>query len=164
MSEFKPVEALETLVRFGVEFVLIGGIAGRLWGSPSITGDTDVCPERSRRNLDRLALALDDLDATLRGAPDDVPFLLDSETLAGGANFTFNTAFGKLDVVGLPAGVDGYDELVRSAVTLPLGKIDVMVCSLDDLIRMKRAAGRPKDRADLARLEAVKAELEEEGN
>jgi hypothetical protein len=162
MSEFKPVEALETLVRFQVDFVLIGGIAGRLWGSPSITGDTDVCPERSRENLDRLARALSDLDATLRGPPDGLPFRLDGETLSRGANFTLNTAFGKLDVVGLPAGVDGYEELARSAVPLPLGTIEVRVCSLEDLIKMKQATGRPRDKAELARLEAVRVELEEQ--
>ena len=88
---YDPIAALATLQRYGVEFVVIGGVAARLWGSPTMTNDVDICYSRDRGNLQRLAAALEDLDARLRDVDDDVPFRLDSTTLANGQNFTFTT-------------------------------------------------------------------------
>ena len=102
---YDPLAALGVLNRFGVRFVVIGGVAGRLWGSPTLTNDVDICYERSQDNLERLAAALVDLDARLRGVDENVPFLLDAETLKRGQNFTFTTSLGPLDVLGLPAGI-----------------------------------------------------------
>jgi len=83
MSEpaFDPLTALRTLLGRGVRFVLIGGYAGALRGSPVITGDLDICYARDDDNLARLADALGSLDAHVRGAPRDVPFQLDARTL-----------------------------------------------------------------------------------
>jgi hypothetical protein len=156
---FDPLATLATLQRHGVRFVLIGGVAGRLWGSPTMTNDIDLCYERSPENLERLAAGLRELGARLRGVDDGVPFLLDAETLERGANFTFATTYGPLDVLGLPAGVGDFSELAVNAVKFDLGDgVIVEVCDLDDLIRMKRAAGRPKDRIELEILGAVREE------
>jgi hypothetical protein len=158
---FAPRSALESLQRHGVRFVLIGGMAGRAWGSTTVTDDLDVCYDRTADNLERLAVALKELDARLRGVEDDVPFLLDAKTLERGQNFTFDTAAGALDVLALPAGTGGFDELMANATELDLGQdLVVPVCDLDDLIRMKRAAGRPKDRIELEVLVAVREERE----
>jgi hypothetical protein len=143
----------------GVRFVVIGGVAARLHGSPSFTEDIDVCHARDAANLDRLSAALDGLHARLRGIAEDVPFILDARTLAAGGNFTFVTDAGDVDVLALPAGVDGYEDLARNAEELDVGGFVVKVCSLDDLIRMKRAAARPKDLAELEILYALRAEL-----
>jgi predicted nucleotidyltransferase len=158
---YEPLHALRTLQDFGVRFVVIGGIAARLWGSPTMTNDTDVCYARDTRNLERLAESLQSLHARLRGVGEDVPFLLDAQTLANGQNFTFVTDDGSLDVLGLPSGVDGFEELSRNAVEFDVGEgLKLPVCDLDDLIRMKRAAGRPKDRIELEVLAAVREELD----
>jgi hypothetical protein len=158
---YDPVAALTALSEGGVRFVVIGGLAGRFWGSPTVTSDVDVCYDRAADNLVRLADVLVALDARLRGVDDDVPFLLDSETLAKGLNFTFTTRFGPLDVLGMPAGIGGFDELERNAVDCDLGEgVVVQMCELDDLIRMKLAAGRPKDRIELEVLAAVRDERE----
>ncbi len=154
-----PIAALATLQRYDVEFVVIGGVAGRLWGSPTMTNDVDICYSRDRVNLERLAVALRDLEARLRGVDDDEPFQLDSTTLAKGQNFTFATRVGPLDVLGMPAGVRDFRELAVNATSFDLGEgVVVMVCDLEDLIRMKRAAGRPKDRIELEILVAVSEE------
>ena len=158
---YEPLEALRTLQVFGVRFVVIGGLAGRLWGSPTMTNDTDVCYARDASNLERLADALQSLHARLRGVDEDVPFRLDARTLANGQNFTFITDNGPLDVLGLPSGVDGFEELRRNAVEFDVGKgLTVPVCDLEDLIRMKRAAGTRKDRVELEVLGAIREELE----
>lgn len=149
------------LTRHGVRFVVIGGVAGRLWGSPTLTNDVDICYERSRDNLENLSDALVELGARLRGVDDVVPFLLDAETLERGQNFTFTTSLGPLDVLGLPAGVRHFEELAANAAEFDLGDgVEVQVCDLDDLIRMKRASGRAKDRIELEVLAAVRDERE----
>lgn len=103
-GEFDPGPVLETLVRHGVDFVLIGGIAAIVLGSSYSTADLDIAYARDRENLERLAGALRELEATLRGAPSNVPFRLDAETLEADLNFTFTTRRGDLDVFGEPAG------------------------------------------------------------
>ncbi len=156
-----PQLALRTLDRHGVAFVLIGGLAGRAAGSPTVTNDTDVCYARDRRNLERLAAALIELQARLRGVEDDVAFIVDAKTLEAGGNFTFDTLAGALDILAEPAGTRGYDDLVANAMPVDLGDgLVVQICSLDDLIRMKRATGRPKDRIELEILAAVRDEAD----
>jgi hypothetical protein len=157
---FDPLPLLGALHRHGVAFVLIGGVAGIALGSSLATFDLDICYERSRPNLERLARALQELHATLRGAPPDLPFRLDARTLAAGDSFTFSTDAGDLDCLGTPTGTAGYDELVRNAIDLTIADMKVKVASLEDLIRMKRAAGRPKDRAALEILRALRDEID----
>ena len=142
-----------------VEFVVIGGIAGQLWGSATITQDLDICYAREKTNLENLAGALRELKAKLRGVKEDVPFQLDARTLFNGDSFTFTTAFGALDCLATPSGTSGYDDLKQAAETMPVGgSLKVRVCSIDDLIRMKRAAGRRKDLLALEELAALRDE------
>lgn len=159
-------ELLATLERHGVRYIIIGGQAGRIWGSPSITEDFDAAYARDDDNLERTAAALRDLEARLRVPGDDdvdLPFQLDAEALKKGFNFTFRTRAGDLDLLGLPAGVNGYEELEPNAVSMQLGGHTVLVADLDDLIRMKIAAGRPKDRIEVEILAAVRDERDRRG-
>jgi hypothetical protein len=156
---FDPLAGIRVLLAHDVRFVLIGGVAGAAHGSPSVTQDLDICPERSPENMHRLADALRGVHARLRGADDAVPFLLDARTLAAGDHFTFTSDVGDLDCLTTPAGTDGYEDLVRDAVVVDLDGAEVATASLDALIRMKRAAGRPKDRAELEILGALRDEL-----
>jgi hypothetical protein len=157
---FDPLAELRALVDHGVRFVLIGGYAAALRGSPMITGDVDICHARDHENLDRLADALGTLGARLRGAPADVPFRLDGRTLAAGDHFTFTTDAGSLDCLGTPAGTDGFADLDAAATDEDLDGLVVRVASLEDLIRMKRAAGRPQDRIAVEWLSAIRDEMD----
>jgi len=160
MSErgFDPVAALQILVAHRVDFVVIGGIAARLWGSPTVTRDLDICYARAAANLERLAAALQEMHAKLRGVSEEVPFRLDARTLAAGDSFTFKSSVGDIDCLGTPTGTGGYDDLKASAERLDVDGLKVWVTSLTDLIEMKRAAGRPKDRIELEVLGAVRDE------
>ena len=157
---FDPIAGLRALVEHGVRFVLIGGYAAALRGSPMMTGDVDICPARDRKNVNRLAEALQSLRARLRGAPADVPFLLDGRTLEAGDHFTFATDAGPMDSLGTPAGTDGFADLDAAATDEDLDGLVVRVASLDDLIRMKRAADRPQDRIAVEWLSALRDEIE----
>jgi hypothetical protein len=82
----------------------------------------------------------------LRGAPRDIPFLLDARTLAAGQNFTFATRHGSLDILGDPAGAPPYAKLRSDSEQHDIGGVTIAVCSIDHLIAMKEAAGRPRDK------------------
>ena len=137
---------LEPLVRHGVNFVLIGGMAGLAQGSNYPSYDLDVVYSRRPDNLARLVAALAELDVRLRDAPPDLEFVLDRRTIENGANFTFVTPFGDLDVLGDVAGLKGFDELAAGAEEKEIAGHSILVASIDHLIAMKRAANRPKDR------------------
>lgn len=139
---------LKALVRHGVDFVLVGGMAGIARGSSYPTFDMDVAYARDEANLERLARALEELRVSLRvkGEAADLPFLPDARTLASGANFTFVTEFGMLDVLGDLAGIRAYEDLRRDAAVQEVEGFPIRVASIDHLIAMKRAANRPKDK------------------
>jgi len=157
---FDPLRAFGTLTEFGVRFVVIGGFAGRIWGSPTVTNDVDICYARDRPNLERLASALSSLHARLRGAPEAIPFQLDARTIEAGDHFTFVTDAGNLDCLGVPVGSKGYEDLASTVTEFDLGKFKVKVAAIEDLIRMKRASGRPKDRIEVEVLKALQEEIE----
>jgi hypothetical protein len=159
VKAFDPLGALSVLIDEGVDFVLIGGLAARLRGSPSITDDLDICHSKETPNLERLVAALRRMNAKLRGA-EDVPFKLDAQSLKNGENFTFITDFGPLDCLALPAGLNGYEDLTRTAEMTDMNGLTLAVASLEDLIRMKRAAGRPQDLIELEILGALRDEIE----
>ena len=139
---------LSALVRHGVDFVLVGGMAGIALGSSYPTYDLDVAYARDEGNLERLARTLQELRVSLRvkGEAADLPFLADARSLANGANFTFMTEFGMFDVLGDLAGVRSYEDLRRNATMQEVEGHQIRVASIDHLIAMKRAANRPKDK------------------
>jgi hypothetical protein len=158
-GRFDAGELVRILQRHEVDFVIIGGIAGQLWGSPTITQDLDICYAREQTNLEHLAGALHELNAKLRGVKEDAPFRLDARTLFNGDSFTFITDFGAFDCLATPSGTSGYNDLKQGAEAMPVGGgRKVWVCSIDDLIRMKRAAGRRKDQLELEHLGALRDE------
>lgn len=147
--------SLKTLASHNVRFVVIGGIAMGLHGSDYQTTDLDICYARDQENLAALASALVHHNPRLRGAPEDIPFIWDTRTLKNGLNFTLTTEFGSLDLLGEPAGIDTFEGLWNRASTADLGDFSVRVASLEDLIAMKQAAGRPKDLNHLLELKAL---------
>jgi hypothetical protein len=158
--DFQPEAVIQLLNRYGVRYVLIGGLAAALRGSPSITQDVDICYARDEQNLTSLADALGEIHAHLRGAPADLPFRLDARTLGRGDSFTFSTDLGWLDILATPSGTTGYDDLAANADQVEAFDETVLVATIDDLIRMKRAAGRPRDRAEVEILGALREEID----
>jgi predicted nucleotidyltransferase len=158
---FDPVAGLHVLTAHGVDFVVIGGVAARIWGSPTVTRDLDICYARAPANFERLAAALREVHAQLRGVKDQEvhnAFRLDARTLAAGDSFTFESDVGDLDCLGTPTGTGGYSDLKAGAELVDVDGLKVWVTSLADLIEMKRAAGRHKDRVELEVLGALRDE------
>ena len=148
-------EPLKLLGRFEVEFVIIGGVAASLYGSTILTNDLDVCYARHQGNLKKLVTALQSVNAKLRNAPPDIPFLLDGETLRRGLNFILTTEVGSLDLLGEVRGVGFYEDVIRGAIRYELFGYSFPVIEIQKLILAKRTAGRPKDMVALPELEAI---------
>jgi predicted nucleotidyltransferase len=147
----------------GVRFIVIGGQAEYLFGSPRVTYDVDLCYLRTKENLERLASALAQLNVTLRGAPADVPYKLDVRALSMGLNFTLNTSQGDLDLLGYVEPLGDFARLDIHATDIALEDFLLRVISLDDLIKIKQHINRPKDRDSLFQLLAIKRLREETG-
>jgi len=146
--ELAPERILGVLRDHGVRFVLVGGFAAVIHGSPYVTVDVDVVPEREEQNLQRLSDALRAMRARVwtLGAPDGIPFDHDPRSLADSRVWNLVTDHGRLDVTFDPSGTAGYPDLARDAVRLEILGVEVDVASLADVIRSKEAAGREKDR------------------
>ena len=145
-APFDPIPILHALADAGVDFVVIGGVAGGVHGSAYPTYDLDVAYAHDPKNLELMAGVLQSLGATLRGAPPDVAFQLDAKTLERGGNFTFETEFGPFDIPAYPGGSASYDRLREDARVIDVEGRRIRVASLDHLIAMKEEAGRPKDK------------------
>jgi len=153
VTDFRAL--LQALAREGVEFIIVGGVAAAAHGSSRVTRDLHVVYSRTRDNLGRLARALGPTNPRLRGAPDGLPFLLDEVTLRRGLNFTLATDAGDLDILGEITGGGGFDALLAHSIIVPVFESQVRCIDLATLIRVKRAAGRPKDLEAIAELEAL---------
>jgi predicted nucleotidyltransferase len=142
----------------GVDYVVVGGVAANIHGALRTTLDIDIVYGRSPANVERLASALAPYRPYLRGAPPGLPFTLDAATISRGLNFTLETSLGDIDALGEVAGGGTFEQLLPHAEAVELEGRRCLVVSLDKLIALKRAAGRPKDREALAELEALHEE------
>ncbi len=152
MTELDPERLLRSLVDHGVEFCVIGAVAAWLQGNPTVTLDLDVMPRRDLDNAERLAAALNELNAHLHGS--ETAIELEGADFLGWQTQRFDTDAGPLDVVPLAAAIGGFEEV--ATVELTLGELSVRVLSLDEVIASKEELGRPKDTAALPALYATR--------
>ncbi len=161
MSEaLDPFPLLRFLQERGVEHIVVGGFAVNAHGFIRVTKDLDIVPNPHQENLVRLAEALRDIDATILDTDDFVREELpldptNAEDLAQGGNFCVVTRLGRLDVMQWLDGLgtdDLYAKLDTDAVESNIDDLIVRVCGLENLLAMKRAAGRPQDLEDLKQL------------
>jgi len=150
------------MVESGVRFVVIGGVAMRLQGSSHITDDIDFSYSRDPEGLPGLVSTLNHYHVRLRDFPADLPFFFDLRTLKNSQNLTLVTDVGDIDLLAEPPGVDSFEGLWQRASKMDVSGITVRVASLDDLIAMKRAAGRPKDKQHLLELQDLQQFLRDE--
>jgi predicted nucleotidyltransferase len=151
---FNPAAILAALERHDVRYVLVGGLAANAHGVRRTTRDVDVIVERSRENLERLARAARELEV---GSPVIDSRLreldpLDPDDLQRAANVSLDTSEGELDVMNEAKGAPPFERLAGRAVVVEAFGTRVPVAGLDDLIALKRAAGRDVDLRDIADL------------
>lgn len=155
LADFRLADLMDRLTAAGIRFVLIGGLAGRLYGSTLTTGDLDICHARDWDNLAALAAMLRGFGAEFRRPPKFTPSELSAATFATETDFIFTTRYGKFDLIGEFTGVGRYREASLGAVPVAFGRWDARVLSLPKLIASKRSTGRPRDALVAAELEVV---------
>jgi hypothetical protein len=154
--ELRASEIVTRLAAAEVDFVVIGGVAVILLGSARNTKDLDITYDTARENLLRLGHVLIGLNARLRGVDDEVPFVPDERTLRQVSLSTLDTDAGWLDLLAEPPGGPSYSDLRARASEVDLDGVTVRVADIDDMIAMKKVAGRLQDVADISELEAIK--------
>jgi hypothetical protein len=158
----RPRELFATLNDHEVRYVIIGGLGAVLHGSSMVTVDADICPDAAPANLERLCRALGDMHARIRTTtdPDGVPFRCEPGLLLKMQMLNLVTDFGDFDLSFHPAASNGFDDLFPNAVeTVIPPSVVVKVAALDDIIASKETADRPKDRAALPQLYALRDEI-----
>ena len=153
-------KTLGILVSAGVEFIIVGGAAATAHGSVRLTLDLDIVYSRQKENIKRLVEALRPLQPKLRGAPENLPFLWDEETVARGLNFTLTTSLGWLDLLGEITSGGTYEELLSDSVQITVLGYECLCLGLKRLIEVKRAAARRKDFEAIAELQVILEERE----
>ncbi len=154
MDTDTPLDAeqiLQALAEHDVDYVLVGGMAVQTHGHMRTTVDIDVIPKPDRSNLQRLADALNALEAQVLN-PGHEGEEIDATMLPRATLWQFSSKHGPIDVLHDAPGAPPYDELRQHSLQVKLGKMDIAVVGLDDLISMKRASGRPEDLEDIAAL------------
>jgi predicted nucleotidyltransferase len=141
-----------------VEFIIVGGAAATAHGSARLTLDLDVVYKRSTENMARIVNALVPIKPYLRGAPPGLPFDWSVETIKKGLNFTLITTLGALDLLGEIAGGGGYEKLLPETIEVEIAGVNCLCLNIERLIKVKRAAGRPKDLEVIAELEQIRDE------
>lgn len=155
-SETRFEQLLAELARGDVSFCVVGSFALAVHGAPRASVDVDVVPETSIKNLTRLAEVLEELGTALE--PGGEPARLSAADLGARGEQKLYTELGVLHLLGNFEGVPAYSILRRNALSVEVAGEQVTFCSRDDLVAMKKAAGRLIDRADLERLAAVEAD------
>ena len=157
IAPFDPERIIRTLGRHHVAYVLIGALAARLHGFPRLTADADITPARDAENLDRLALALRELDARVytESVPEGLPFDCSAAALSRAELWNLVTSAGRVDIAFMPSGTGGFDDLANSAVRFDVFGVLILAADLPDIIRSKEAADRPQDRQDVIVLREI---------
>jgi hypothetical protein len=129
------LQLLQALIRNGVEFVVVGGVAAQLRGWMGATADLDIAVAGSEDNGARINRAL----AEVGVMKSDV----------GGLGTSFETRYGRLEIVRRADGVGRYADWLHRASKIQFEHLTIVVAAAEDIVRSKESAGREKDRAAL---------------
>lgn len=157
LSEPKYHEILLRLADAGVEAIVVGMAAAVIQGAPTMTWDLDIVHHRTTDNVARLLGVLDAIDAVARG--DNRRTRPNASHLIGPGHVLLETRFGDFDCLGAIDGSRSYEDLVDTSVIIDLEGRPLRVIRLEELLQIKKRAGRPKDLAGIPYIEATIAEL-----
>ncbi len=147
---------LKRLLDHDVDFVLAGGLACVVHGSPLVTQDVDVCVFFDDLQIAKLREALKDLDPRFRMNPNFKPSFLDHPKRSNELkNIYLETSLGILDMMSELQPIGDFQAVSRRAVTIRLYGHDCKVVSLEDLISIKEIMSRPKDKEALLHLREI---------
>lgn len=147
---------LERLVKGGVDFVIVGGFAGTVYGCTLVTQDVDICLDFSPANLLSLQKSIADLHPVHRMTPGRKKLELTEKNCGSFRNLYLDTDIGRLDCIGSIEGIGDYQKVKEKSVKIEADGVRLRVLNLDALIESKKAMNRPRDRQAIAELEAIR--------
>jgi len=147
---------LERLVNDGVDFVIVGDLAGVVHGCTYVTQGIEICCDFSPANLLALQRAVSDLDPVHRMTPHRKKLKLTEETCAQFKNLYLDTKEGQLDCLSFIDGLGDFSQAKQESELIEVEDTKMRVLSLDALVRTKRAMNRPRDREAISQLEAIR--------
>ncbi len=145
MNDFAA--ALRDLNESGIRYVIVGGLAVIRHGAVRATKDVDAAVAMDDDNLARLAQLIERWHAT---NPDGTP--LRTAKLTPGGVLPLRTSHCFVDILSEELLQAPFDEVLARADLKRIDGVEAPICSLEDLVQMKRAAGRGADLLDLQRL------------
>jgi predicted nucleotidyltransferase len=154
MSDF--VSLLHRLARTGVDFVIVGGYAGVVYGSTVLTQDIDISCDFSPANLLALQRAISDLHPVHRMTPTRKPLELTSENAHEFENLYLDTDLGRLDCLSEIRGIGPYEHVKEASQLVEVEGMELRILTIDALIKTKEAMHRPRDRETLRQLKAIR--------
>ncbi len=146
---------LRALCAARVDYIVVGGAAAVILGSPTTTQVLDIVPAQTPENIERLHALLIELAALVRPVFVGRELRPTAALLAGAGQLNLSTNLGALDVLCRLHDGRGYVELVAHTEQIVDGDLTVRTLNLETLIAVKRAAGRPKDLLVVAILEQM---------
>jgi len=162
MAIFEPL--FEALNNGGIRYVVVGGVAVVLHGHPRMTVDVDLVVDLAEMEARKTVDVLLGMGLQSRAPIDPRDFARRDvrEAWIRDRGMTVLSLFdpsNPLLVVDLFADYPvSFEELWAHAVQVKLSKTTVRIASIPDLIRIKRMAGRPKDKDDIEQLQAIEKE------
>ncbi|MDP2320812.1 MAG: hypothetical protein Q8O42_15910 [Acidobacteriota bacterium] len=149
-----------------VDFVIVGGVAAALHGGSRVTFDLDLVPSLAEASWHAAVDLLWSLGAQPR-IPESMDRIRDVEQIRrwqrdkGMLALNFRTPDGSTEVDLLVSESEQFAGLRERAVKVVIDQRTFFVASIDDLIAMKRKAGRPQDLLDIAQLEDIQQRLDQ---
>ncbi|MGH2831511.1 MAG: hypothetical protein ACRDK2_01945 [Solirubrobacteraceae bacterium] len=126
---------LRALLRNGVEFVIVGGVAAQFRGWTGATTDLDIAVASDESNAERINRTLAEVGLM--------------KVDVGGLGTSFETKFGRLEIVRRADGIGLYDDWMRNASKMKFDHLTIVVAAVEDIVRSKESSNREKDRAVL---------------
>lgn len=147
------VELLRRLTAGEVDSIVVGMAAAVLQGVPLTTRDLDIVHCRTHDNVARLLSVLAEVDAVARG--DSRRTRPGPTHLLGPGHVLTETRFGDLDCLGAIDGGRTYEDLQEVSIDVDFEGRSLRVLTLEELVAVKKRAGRPKDLAVIPYIEST---------
>jgi predicted nucleotidyltransferase len=149
-------QLLKILAENNIDFIVIGGFAGVLYGSTLVTRDLDICSALAPADIERLRKVLSPYHPTHRMTPQKLSFMTEPRSIESIDNLYLETDYGVLDILSTVKGLPAFDILKKRATKFELFGNKVNVLSISDLIEAKKQMGRPKDKMSADELEQIR--------
>lgn len=149
-------DLITRLAKAGVDFVIVGGFAGAVYGCTYLTQDIEICCNFSVENLLKLQKALFDLNPVHRMTPSRNKLELTSENCAQYKNLYLDTDIGQLDCLSVIDGVGNYERVKKKSMLIEVADVQLRVLGIDALIEAKKVMNRPRDKEAILQLEAIR--------